>query len=62
MNSQSTQSQVTARITIRARAGLTASMRIIHNGRFYNPEGWFADPDSGLEYLTAPCREGTNEG
>lgn len=56
------QSEVSTRITIRYRAGLDASMRIIHNGKMYNPEGWLADKDSGLEYLTAPCSEGTNDG
>lgn len=58
------QSQITARITIRYRSGLTAQMRILHpsTGKIYNPAGWLADPDSGLEYLTAPCSEGTNAG
>jgi len=62
VTSQAMQSGITARITIRWRAGLTADMRIVHNGRVYNPQGWLADPDSGLEYLTAPCTEGLNEG
>ena len=58
----SIQSQVTARITIRYRAGLTADMRIVHNGNIYNPEGWLPDLDSGLEFLTAPVSLGVNEG
>jgi SPP1 family predicted phage head-tail adaptor len=60
--SRSMQSQITARITIRYRAGLTADMRIIHKGKIYNPEGWLPDLNSGLEYLTAPVSEGVNEG
>lgn len=58
------QSQITARITVRYRPGLTAQMRILHSstGKIYNPAGWLADPDSGLEYLTAPCSEGVNAG
>lgn len=60
--SRSTQSQLTARITIRYRDGLTAKMRIKHNGKIYNPEGWLPDPDSGLEYLTAPVSQGVNQG
>lgn len=58
------QSQITARITIRYRAGLTPQMRILHSstGKIYNPAGWLADPDSGLEYVTAPCSEGVNAG
>lgn len=58
------QSQITARITIRYRAGLTAQMRILQpsTGKIYNPAGWLADPDSGREYVTAPCSEGANAG
>ncbi len=62
--SQQMQSAITARITIRYREGLTAQMRIVHSARnrIYNPQGWLADPESGLEYLTAPCSEGVNDG
>ena len=56
------QSEIVARITIRYREGLDASMRIVHNGKIYNPQGWLADKDSGLEYLTAPCGAGVNDG
>lgn len=59
---QAMQSQVTASIVIRYRTGLTAQMRILHGSKIYNPQGWLADDDSGLEYLTAPCSEGTNLG
>lgn len=59
---QSMKSQVTARIVIRYRPGLTHNMRILHRGKIYNPEGWLADPESGLEFLTAPCSEGVNNG
>jgi SPP1 family predicted phage head-tail adaptor len=59
---QGMQSEITARIVIRYRAGLTAEMRIVHGSRVYNPQGWLADADSGLEYLTAPCSEGVNDG
>lgn len=62
--SRAPQSQLVARITIRYRDGLTADMRIIHKarGKIYNPQGWLPDPDSGIEYLTAPCSEGVNTG
>ena len=58
------QSQITARVTIRYRGGLTPQMRIVHpsTGKIYNPAGWLADQDSGLEYVTAPCSEGVNDG
>lgn len=59
---QANQSQITARITIRYRSGLTADMRILHRDQVYNPQGWLADPESGLEYLTSPCTAGVNDG
>lgn len=49
------QSHITHRIVIRARTGLEAGMRILHGTRVYDPQGWLPDPDSGREYLTAPC-------
>lgn len=65
--SQSMQSAITARITIRYMDGLTAHMRAVgqtrpYLDRIFNPQGWLNDPDSGLEYLTAPCSEGVNDG
>lgn len=60
--SRAAQSEIVARITIRYREGLDASMRIVHNGKIYNPQGWLPDNDSGREYLTAPCSEGVNDG
>jgi SPP1 family predicted phage head-tail adaptor len=62
---QSTQSQVTARIVIRHRDGLTAGLRLVHmvngtRGAVYNPAGFLADKDSGLEYLTIPVSAGVS--
>lgn len=62
IQSAALQSQVTARITIRYREGVTADMRIVHRGKIYNITGVLADRDSGLEYLTLPVSEGTNAG
>lgn len=59
---QQIQSKVTTRITIRYRDGITAAMRIVHRGKYYNIQGVLSDKDSGIEYLTLPCSEGTNEG
>ena len=59
---QSTQSQVVARIVMRYREGLDASMRIVHKGKIYNPQGFLADADSGLEYFTIPVTQGVNDG
>jgi SPP1 family predicted phage head-tail adaptor len=55
---QAMQSEVTARIVIRARSGLDASMRIKHGKQVYNPAGFLADMDSGRDYLTIPCSLG----
>lgn len=62
---QATQSQVTARIVIRHRSDLDASMRLVHmvngaRGSVYNPAGFLADKDSGLEYLTIPVSAGVS--
>ena len=62
---QATQSQVTARIVIRHRSGLDASMRLVHmvngaRGAVYNAAGFLADKDSGLEYLTIPVSAGVS--
>lgn len=59
---RSYQSEVTARIVIRRRAEIDATMRILHRDRVYNIRGVLSDPDSGLEYLTLPCSEGVNDG
>lgn len=59
---QSVQSEVTARIVIRYRANIDASMRIVHKDKIYNIHGILADKDSGLEYLTLPVSEGVNDG
>lgn len=49
---QATQNEVTARIVIRYRAGVTAAMRAVHRGVIYNIEAVLPDPRSGREYLT----------
>lgn len=60
--SQALQSAVTARITIRYRAGVVPTMRLLHGAKVYTIAGVLADPESGLEYLTLPCTEGVAEG
>lgn len=62
LQSQADQSEVSARVTIRHRAGLTADMRIVHRGQNYNPAGFLEDKDSGLEYITIPVKVGVNDG
>lgn len=62
VQSAAVQSNVTARITMRWRDDLTASMRIVHNGKVYNIAGVLADQDSGREYVTVPVSVGVNDG
>lgn len=59
---QAVNSEVTARIKIRYRPGLDASMCILHRGLTYNIAGVLPDPDSGLEYITLPVSQGLNAG
>ncbi|WP_318594326.1 phage head closure protein [Enterobacter kobei] len=59
---QASQGEITTRITIRFRTGITRKHRILFRGGIYNIEGVLPDPDSGREYLTLPCSEGLNDG
>lgn len=59
---QAGQSEITARVTIRYRPGIDATMRIIHRGRVYNIHGVLPDPKSGFHYLTLPVSMGVNDG
>lgn len=56
------QSEVTTRITVRYRAGLTAAMRILFRGQVYDIAGLLPDLVSGIEYVTIPCSVGVNDG
>lgn len=56
------QSEIVARIVIRARPGLKAKQRVLHNGDIYNAYTWLPDPESGRDYVSAPCSRGVNEG
>lgn len=62
IQSGQTQAAVTARITIRYRAGLVASMRLVHRGQVFNIAGLLPDKASGLEYITIPVSAGVNDG
>lgn len=58
----SNKNEVSARITIRYRADIDGSMRIVYRSKIYNIEGILSDAKSGLEYLTIPVSEGVNDG
>lgn len=60
--SQSIQSRVTARFTIRYRPGILATMRILFDSMVFNIEGVLPDNKSGREYITLPVSEGVNDG
>jgi len=62
IQSGQTQAAVTARITIRYRSGLLASMRLVHRGQAFNIAGLLPDKTSGLEYITIPVSAGVNDG
>ncbi len=56
------QSEVTSRVVIRYRPGITSAMRVLHRGKVYNIQGVLTDMDSGRDYLTLPCSEGLSDG
>ncbi|QXC67251.1 phage head closure protein [Klebsiella aerogenes] len=59
---KASQGEITTRITIRYRDGVTRKHRILYRGCIYNIEGVLPDPRSGREYLTLPCSDGANDG
>lgn len=60
---QAAQSEASARVVIRYRAGVLPTMRIIYRGEVYDIKGpALPDPDSGLEYLTILVAKGVNDG
>lgn len=66
IQSQAKQSQITARIVIRFREGVTAAMRLVHVRRnmadvVYNIHAILSDRESGLEYLTLPVSAGVSD-
>ena len=58
------QSQVSARVVIRATDGINASQRLVdtRTGAVYNIEGVLRDPKSGHHWMTLPVSEGVNDG
>lgn len=62
VTSAAQQAGVTARITIRWREGVTADMRIVHNGTLYNIAAVLEDNNSGRSHITMPCSRGVSEG
>ncbi|MCO7575347.1 MULTISPECIES: phage head closure protein [Pseudomonas chlororaphis group] len=60
---QAAQSEATARVVIRYRAGVLPSMRIVYRREIYSIEGPpLEDPKSGLEYLTIIVSKGIKDG
>lgn len=60
---QAAQSDASARIVIRYRAGVLPTMRILFRGELYSIKGPpLPDPHSGLEYLTILVSKGVLNG
>jgi len=59
---EQTASKVIARITIRRRSDVDATMRIVHGTTLYSITGILPDKDSGLEYMTLPVSASINRG
>ena len=64
MAAQATQSEVSAKITIRSAPGVSADMRVrrLDDGRVYNIAGVIEDNRSGREWITLPVTQGVNDG
>lgn len=54
---QQTQAAATHMVIIRYREGITASMRLLHNGRFLYLQGPPVDPDGRRRWLQLLCEE-----
>jgi SPP1 family predicted phage head-tail adaptor len=61
-SAQQMTSNMMGRITIRYRADVNASCRIVKGTTVYNIVGALPDPDTGSEWLTLPISQGINEG
>lgn len=60
---QAAQSKASARVEIRYRPGVLATMRIVYRCEVYSIEGPpLEDPNSGLEYLTILVSKGVKDG
>jgi SPP1 family predicted phage head-tail adaptor len=67
IQSAAMQSDITVRVVFRYFEGVSKDMRFVaesgaYLGTVFNPKGLLRDKESGLEYITAPCSEGVNEG
>lgn len=56
------QSEVTARIVMRYREGVNATMRLLFRGQVYSIHAVLPDAKSGREYLTLMVSEGVKRG
>lgn len=58
---QAIQAGVTTRITIRYRASMRPTMRVLHEGSIYNIKAVLPDPKL-RKHLTLMCESGVNDG
>jgi len=59
---QATQSQMTTRIVIRWRPGITSRMRVLHGTEVYSIVGPPLPDDTGRRWLTLMCATGVGDG
>ena len=59
---QATQSQMTTRIVIRWRPGITSRMRVLHGAEVYSIVGPPLPDDTGRRWLTLMCATGVGDG
>lgn len=57
IQAQQTQTGMTHQVVIRYRTGVTADMRIVHDGRFLYLQGPPVDPDGRRRWLQLLCEE-----
>lgn len=58
---QAVQAGVTTRITLRDLPGLTAAMRVLHDGATYNIKAVLPDPTL-RRHISLMCEQGVNDG
>ena len=59
---QAVQSEVTTRVRLRYRPGVTSAMRLRHRETIYDIKAVIPDATSGVRWMTLLCGSGVNEG
>jgi SPP1 family predicted phage head-tail adaptor len=59
---EAVKSEVKSRVVMRYNANVTAQMRLVLDGAYFNIAGIIRDPETGMEWMTLPVSQGLNEG